>query len=422
MPSNVTHYNEIQEAIDAGVSNMTVLRNNSKNDDSTTTYNIEGSWVNFKFNGVDVNTIYSSGNSWLGFGAPNTNLMVNQRDTAVWYEYIEYGTIGELNFIKFRWRGYSVYSSTASNTLLVWEIFIFDNHQILFNYVTVPTSSFTNNNAIDGVYFQTQSGTPCEYTFTPDTEEGNVWTVGTERPNVHPVPPTPPTPSDTANYRGPYISGVTYYMDDIVEYQKDYYRALNNVPVRTPPTNTTYWRKLSKEVFQELYSNEESSTYGRIEGTGGDSKGIDNIEIDDNNHLVIHYTDGTSDDAGLMPGTTVVPNAPGTAVGNLSSLLVGEDLYNVAQIPVVQRVVLRANGWSANKQSVVIDVPILANSTRQLFIPCPYVTVRDTYYDCQVRMILAASSTNSVTFQCDTVPNIDLTVDITIMNTYSTVA
>ena len=52
-------YNSVEEILQAGTSNMTVLRNHSKQDDGTDS--ITGvSWFSFK--GNTVNTIYASGN------------------------------------------------------------------------------------------------------------------------------------------------------------------------------------------------------------------------------------------------------------------------------------------------------------------------------------------------------------------------
>ena len=181
----MANYSTIQATIDAGITNMTVLRNNSKNDDGTTTYATGIDW--FKFNGVTVSNIYSSGNSWIGFGASSEQLKVNRRDCAVWYEYSETGTIGYCRFYKFRWRGYSYYSSTDAASLREFEFFLFDTGQILLRFFTVPTSNFNGTNALvcgsATTSYSATAGTPCEYTFTPsDASAGTGWSVGTDRP------------------------------------------------------------------------------------------------------------------------------------------------------------------------------------------------------------------------------------------------
>ena len=59
------NYNSIQEIFDAGITNMEVIRNNSKNDDGVDT--LAGvDW--FTFNGKVSSNIYVSGNMFLGFG------------------------------------------------------------------------------------------------------------------------------------------------------------------------------------------------------------------------------------------------------------------------------------------------------------------------------------------------------------------
>jgi len=181
----VANYATIQAAIDAGTTNMTVLRNNSKNDDGTTTYATGIDW--FKFNNATVSNIYSSGNSWIGFGASSEQLKVNRRDCAVWYEWSETGTIGNCRFYKFRWRGYSHYSATDNASLQEFEFFLFDTGQILLHFFTVPTSNFSGTNQLTcgstSVNYSVTAGTPVEYTFTPsDASAGTGWSVGTDRP------------------------------------------------------------------------------------------------------------------------------------------------------------------------------------------------------------------------------------------------
>lgn len=183
----MANYISLQKAIDAKTTNMTVLRNNVKNDDGTTTYATGIDW--FKFNGVTVSNIYSSGNSWLGFGASSEQLKVNRRDCAVWYEWKETGKIGVHDFFRFRWRGYSQYSTTSASYLQEFEVFLFDTGQIYLNFFTVPTSNNDGTKQLvcgsETVGFSVTSGTACEYTFTPsDTSSGTGWAVISGKPDV----------------------------------------------------------------------------------------------------------------------------------------------------------------------------------------------------------------------------------------------
>lgn len=182
-------YTSLQAAIDAGADNMTALRLNSRNDDGTTPYSTEIDW--FFFDGVLVNTIYSSGNSWLGFGVSSSHLRVNQRDCAVWSEYMETGTIGTSRFLKFRWVGASYYSADYQGPTYQqhYDVFLIDNGQIFLNFYEVPVQTGGGTNSLscgsESVTFTITPGEPCEYTFTPtDPATGTGWSVSAERPNL----------------------------------------------------------------------------------------------------------------------------------------------------------------------------------------------------------------------------------------------
>lgn len=185
----MANYVNLQAAIDAGTTNMTVNPNcnNVKNDDSTDTIASGITW--FYFNSVQVTNLYVSGNSWVGFGASSEQLKVNRRDAAVWYEYTETGTIGTYRFLKFRWVGYSAYSATSDANLQQYDVFLLDNGQIYLNWFDVPTSSFDGTNALvcgsATTTFSATAGTACEYTFTPaDTATGTGWSLAAGRPNL----------------------------------------------------------------------------------------------------------------------------------------------------------------------------------------------------------------------------------------------
>lgn len=180
-------YLTLDAAIAAGVTNMTVLRNNSKNDDSTVSYSTGIDW--FVFNTLVCSTIYSSGNSWIGFGTGTEQLKVNRRDTAVYYEYKETGTIQGIKFFKFTWRGYSAYNQTGSSYAQAWDFYLFETGHIFLNFWQVPTSQLTGTNSLicgsQTVSFSVTSGTPCQYTFTPsDAERGTGWSVAAGQPNL----------------------------------------------------------------------------------------------------------------------------------------------------------------------------------------------------------------------------------------------
>lgn len=242
----MANYTNIQSAIDAGTTNMTILRNNSKNDDGTTTYATGIDW--FKFNGAIVSNIYSSGNSWIGFGTSSEQLKVNRRDCAVWYEYSETGTIGRCRFYRFRWRGYSYYSTTAANALQEFEFFLFDTGQILLNFITVPTSYTDGANTLvcgsSTVSYSVTYGTPCEYTFTPsDISEGTGWSVGTDRP--------------------------------VTGYYKTSGTAVFSFPYTAVGSDSLYWDAVIPEGTDlKLYTKVNNGAYTQILNSGGTIQGL----------------------------------------------------------------------------------------------------------------------------------------------------
>jgi hypothetical protein len=131
------NYNSVEEILNAGTTNMTILRNNVKQDDGTDS--ITGAtWLTY--NGSVVNTIYASGNSFLGFGSSTEHLKVNRRDGAMWYLYREEGTLyNYYKFIKIRWEGYTAYNQTSSSYKLIYDVILWDTGDISLHMVNMPT-------------------------------------------------------------------------------------------------------------------------------------------------------------------------------------------------------------------------------------------------------------------------------------------
>lgn len=140
----MANYNSVQEILDAGITNMTCTRNNSRQDDGVD--QLTGAdWLTYMGNVVA--TIYASGNTFLGFGSNTEHLKVNRRDTAMWYLYREEGTLyNYYNFIKIRWSGFSVYNQTSASYKLTYDVILFSTGDIMLHMVDFPTS---NN---DGTY------------------------------------------------------------------------------------------------------------------------------------------------------------------------------------------------------------------------------------------------------------------------------
>lgn len=133
------NYNSVQEILDAGISNMTVLRNYNKNDDGSDS--ITGaSWL--EFNGQTINTLYANGNSYIGMGQKAEHLKVNRVDGAMYYLYREEGTLYNFyKFIKIRWVGYSSHRYTYSSYELSYDIIFWDTGDISLHMNKIPTSN-----------------------------------------------------------------------------------------------------------------------------------------------------------------------------------------------------------------------------------------------------------------------------------------
>lgn len=186
-------YSSMQNAIDAGITNMTVIRNNTAQDDNYDTISTDVDW--FYFNSRKVDKIYVSGNSWLGFSSSTSteNLRVNRRDAKMYYLYKEHGTIGTVKFLKIRWQGYSNYSYTSFTYAQAFDVFILDDGRIVLLFDTIPSSSFSGTNQLvcgtQTVNF-TPSTSSRNFTFTAsDLQNGSGWSVEEGYPEI------------TANYK-----------------------------------------------------------------------------------------------------------------------------------------------------------------------------------------------------------------------------
>lgn len=147
--------------------NMTVLRNNTAQDDGVDT--VSGvEW--FTFNGATVANLYVSGNSYVGFGSNAEHLKVCKRDCKMWYLYRQEGDVGATKFLKIRWEGYAQYNQTSSSYALAWELFLFADGGLYLNLVNVPSSSsYLGTSSLtcgDNTYsYSVDTSTPVAYSF-----------------------------------------------------------------------------------------------------------------------------------------------------------------------------------------------------------------------------------------------------------------
>ena len=109
--------------------NMTVLRDNSYNDDGTDT--VAGvDW--FKFRETTAANFYVSGNTWIGIGQNSEQLKISRRDADLYTLKREEGTLlSNYKFFRIRWEGYSVHGNNNASTRLVWDALFFDTGDIV---------------------------------------------------------------------------------------------------------------------------------------------------------------------------------------------------------------------------------------------------------------------------------------------------
>ena len=131
-------YGTIEDIL-SSTENMTVLRNNSLQDDGTDT--VTGvDW--FVYNKKTASALYVSGNSWVGFGSNTEQLQIVRRDTDLMTLKREEGTLWETyRFLRIRWEGYSVHGNRTDATRMIWELLLFDNGVIGVYFEKITTNS-----------------------------------------------------------------------------------------------------------------------------------------------------------------------------------------------------------------------------------------------------------------------------------------
>ena len=171
-------YQTIAEMLQ-GIENMTVIRNNSRQDDGTDT--LTGvDW--FKFRGNTANNVYVNGNGWLNFGVNSEGgLKVNRRDQASWYVWREEAYIRNSNnkVLRIRWRGYSQYNTQAAANLLEFDVVLCNTGDIILNIVTWPTANIDGVDRLEAASNVTYSPSASkkEFSFLHQDENGNNFTL-----------------------------------------------------------------------------------------------------------------------------------------------------------------------------------------------------------------------------------------------------
>lgn len=119
---------------------MTAIVDNKKHDDDVVS--VTGvDW--FTYAGKIANTIYVSGNNFIGFGQNAEQLKIWRRNGAVYYIYRQEGTLASRKrFLKIRVEGYVYYSLTYSTYALKYEVFLIEGQTLFINVTQIPTDSY----------------------------------------------------------------------------------------------------------------------------------------------------------------------------------------------------------------------------------------------------------------------------------------
>lgn len=155
-----------------GSSGMTQL--GGTNDDSTVSLPDMG--FDFYYNGNIIRQLYSSGNSWVGFGSGSQHLNINNRDASynrlLYASEVEYGT----NLFRVRFEGNDYYRSWGANNL-IWEISVFETGIIRLVLEKFPNNGTNNfaNPTVGTVTLNLAQGK--SYIFTPSDETGKNYII-----------------------------------------------------------------------------------------------------------------------------------------------------------------------------------------------------------------------------------------------------
>ena len=162
------NYNTIEEMINVGTSNATVLFDGSA-DDSTYNTTIPP-WV--KVNGYASGKLYYSANSWLSVKDASTEqVRYNRRDTRMYQAYLEEGTVyNHYNFIRYYFRGTTVYNGSIEYS---WEIFFFDTGDIMIHGIIMPETDGAYNIQGSSLYSYNKPTYENPYVTFYSTDENN---------------------------------------------------------------------------------------------------------------------------------------------------------------------------------------------------------------------------------------------------------
>ena len=157
---------------------MTVVRYHTKTDSGTDTMTFTGSFRRVGgLSASDCSSVTLNGDSVVTAGA--LTMKVNNRDSSMYSSWKEEGTVQGLHFMKVRWEGMSVYSSTTPDQ--EYEIIFLGNGDVMFHLIKKGTSSGTTT--FYGTSFTLDETTP-DVSFYRSEYYGTSWTVLYESYNI----------------------------------------------------------------------------------------------------------------------------------------------------------------------------------------------------------------------------------------------
>ncbi len=179
------HFPVTLESLLDNTNGMTVIRNNSRNDDSTDTLT-GADW--FVYNNTAAENVYVSGNNYIGFGSNSEQLRICNRDGATYYVYRLDGTLTNGHrFLKIRVDGTTYYSQYTDDYRLIYELYLFDGNDdfpesMFLNVIRTPTNAsyMGGSSLICGDVTQTfaiTANTQPKFSFYAADNTGAAWTV-----------------------------------------------------------------------------------------------------------------------------------------------------------------------------------------------------------------------------------------------------
>lgn len=129
------------------------------------------------------------------------------------------------------------------------------------------------------------------------------------------------------------------------------------------------------------------------------------VQIDNQEQVYVGGSPISSNKISFTPGTT------GLTSENVQDAIEEVQANVDAYKPDRKTITLTTSGWSSNTQTVTVS-GVSASETAQLITPTPAIASQSAYYEAGI--MCTGQAANSLTFTCQTVPTINLTVYVVI--------